>query len=770
MPVLKLFGVASVETGSGPLTGPAAQRRRLGLLARLALAGPQGMSRDKLVAYLWPESDTEKARHLLSDSIYRINQALGGEVLVAWGDALRLDPALLPCDVTEFEAALERGDLEGAVRLYRGPFLDGFFLEGTVELERWVESERERLSHAFAGALEALAEAAAARGDPREAVTCWRRLAAHDPLSSRVALRLVEALAAVGDRAAALQQGRTHEAILRAEWGAGPADEFARALREVEAGAPERRAAEPAPPDAAAPATLAPAPAASPSSGSARPARGRIPRLGAALAALAVVALGAALWRAPAGTRAPGGPLAIAVLPFADLSPGRDQEYLADGVTEELIAALAGLEGVRVSSRTSAFALKGATLDARAVGERLGVTRVIDGSLRREGNRVRLTVQLADAQTGFQLWSSAYDRELAGIFTLQEELARAIAGALRVRLAADDAMPASRPATGDVEAYNLYLRGRYHWHRRTETDLRAAVADFEEAVRRAPDYPTAWAGLADAYAILGFYDWEPPREVFPRAREAALRAREAEDLRGEAEATLGYVRLYHDWEVAAAEEHFRAALRLEPRSSKAHQWYANLLTAAGRFPEAEREMRTAMGLEPLSLIANAALCWVWFHAARFEDAERQCAATLELDPRFMLAHLWRGGALAELGRTDAAVAELERAVELSGGGTLALAGLAHAAGRAGDRGRATAILDTLRARAAKGYEPAYELAKAALGAGRRDEALRWLRQALTDRAHSMVFLLVDPQLAPLRGDPRFTALVRAVGLPPPAGP
>ena len=779
MALLKLFGGASLETETGPLQGPAAQRRRLGLLARLALAGSQGLSRDKLIAYLWPESDTDKARHLLSDSLYRINQSLGGDVLVAGGDQLRIDFARLRCDVVEFEAALEGGEPEAAVRLYRGPFLDGFFLGGALEFERWVEGERERLAHRYGGALESLAEAAVRRGDHLEAARHWRALAAHDPLGSRVALRLIRALMATGDGATALQRARAHEALLRAEWGAGPADEFARAAAELSVESADRRtggtADEPMAADRRNGGTAdvpVPAPASDPAEASTEPGRPAVRRSAgppvrriAALLAVAAALLVVIIWRAGVAAHAPDEPLAVAVLPFDDLSAGRDQEYLAEGVTEELIGALGGVDGLRVSSRTSAFALKGQSLDAKEVGQRLGVTRVIDGSVRREGSRVRIAVRLADAGSGYQLWSAAFDREVAGMLATQEELARAIAGALRVRLGAGESVVSLGSSVVDPVAYDLYLRGRYHWHRRTEADLTAAIAAFEEAVRRAPGYARAWAGLADAYAIMCFYDWAQPRDFFPKAREAALRAREADELRGEAEATLGYVAFYHDWNWPAAESHFREALRLEPRSSKAHQWYANFLTGTGRFDEAEREMRAATELEPLSLIANAALCWVWYYQGRFDEAVRQCTGTLELDSTFMLAHLWRGWAWTGLGRWDSAAADLEHAVRSTRRGTLALGSLAYATGEAGDRAGARAVLEELRARARERYQPAYEIAKAALGAGRKEEALDWLERALADRSHSMVFLEVDPQLAPLRGEERFRELVRKVGLP-----
>lgn len=483
------------------------------------------------------------------------------------------------------------------------------------------------------------------------------------------------------------------------------------------------------------------------------------------LLALAAAVLAAVVWRAGVAARPPDAPLTVAVLPFDDLSPGHDQAYLADGVTEELIGALAGVEGLRVSSRTSAYSLKGESLDSKEVGERLGVTRVVEGSVRREGSRLRIAVRLDDARSGYQLWSTVFDREVAGMLATQEELAGAIARALRVRLGKGETVAPPGTSVDDPAAYDLYLRGRYHWHRRTETDLRAAVAAFEEAVRRAPGYARAWAGLADAYAIMGFYDWGPPRDFFPKAREAALRAHDADELRGEAEATLGYVAFYYDWDWAAAETHFREAVRLEPRSSKARQWYANFLTGMGRFDEAEREMRAATELEPLSLIANAALCWVWYYETRFDEAVRQCSGTLELDSTFLLAHLWRGWAYTGLGRWDSAAVDVGHAVRSTGRGTLALGSLGYAVGGGGDRAGARAILDELRARAREGYQPAYEIAKAALGAGRKEEALEWLERALGDRAHSMVFLEVDPQLAPLREEERFGELVRRVGLP-----
>jgi serine/threonine-protein kinase len=746
---LKLLGGASIETERGPLSGPAAQRRRLALLARLALAGDTGVSRDKLVAYLWPEGGTAGSRHLLSDSIYRINQAVGGEAIVAVGEALRLDPAVLGCDVVAFEEALARDEPVEAVRRYAGPFLDGFFIEGALEFERWAAEERDRLARAWVGAVEALAGDAESSGDLRGAADLWRRLAVHDPYSSRIAVRLVQTLAAAGDPAAALRQARVHEALLKSEINAAPPPEFARAvaaLRSAPAAAVPVASAVPVAPAAAAPPVAPAAPAPRPL------------RRAAWLVALAA-GLGVGVWGLLSLGSTPGA-TAVAVLPFTDISPDHDQAYFADGITEELINTLSRVEGLRVPSRTSVFALRDVALDVRDVGQRLGVESVLEGSVRRAGNQLRITAQLVSTRDGYHLWSGTYDRELADVFAIQEEIARAIVATLQVELGGGARDPLAERPTTDPEAYGRYLRGRYHWHRRSEEGLRAAAADFAEAVRLAPDYGRAWAGLADAYAVLGFYDYLPPTTAFPEARTAALRAYEAEETRGEAAATLGYVSLYFDWDWPVAEDWFRRSIALEPQSSKAHQWYANFLTARGRFDEAEREMRRAQELEPLSLIASAALGWVFFHARRYADALRQLDATLALDSGFVLAHLWRGQVYELLGRPDSAAASLRRAVALSHDGTLAVGALALALGRAGATRDAAALYEQLVSRRATGYQPAYEIAKAALGLGRRDEALGWLETALADRSHSLAFLDVDPQLDPLRDDPRFAQLRR----------
>ncbi|MDF1502160.1 tetratricopeptide repeat protein, partial [Roseisolibacter sp. H3M3-2] len=443
-----------------------------------------------------------------------------------------------------------------------------------------------------------------------------------------------------------------------------------------------------------------------------------------------------------------------AVLPFEDRSASADQQFLGDGIGEEVTATLARVEGLRVAARSAAFALRGHADDVREVGRRLGVTAVVEGSVQRDGERLRVTASLVNVADGFQLWSARFDRAAGDVFALQEEIARAVAQALRVRL-----VEGARRAAPDARAYELYLQGRYAWYRRTEEGLRTAARYFEQAAALAPGYPQAHAGLADAYAVLGFYDYLPPADAFPRAEAAARRAIALDSSLAAPHATLGYAALYHRWDVAAGEAAFRRAVALDPDNSTAHQWYGNLLTAAGRFDEAERELRHAVALDPLSLIARSALGWSLVHAGAYAAALAECRRALELDPRYAVALLWGGWALEGLDSLPAAVAWQRRAVAASDSGALYVAELARALARAGGRAEAAGLPARLPARADSGrYLPAYEIAKALDALGERAAAFRWLERAYRERSHSLVFLRVDPQLAGPRRDPRFAAL------------
>lgn len=501
-----------------------------------------------------------------------------------------------------------------------------------------------------------------------------------------------------------------------------------------------------------------------------RRARRRMPL---ALAAVVVVALGTwyGLTQRDGAAVTPGGAVpTIAVLPFADQSPGGDHEYFSDGITEEVINSLARVEGLRVASRTSSFAFKGQNIDVRTIGSQLGVRAVLEGSVRRDGETLRIQAQLVNVADGHLLWSNTYDRHVGAAFAIQQEIARAIVQTMRVTLVGEfaDSQPAPSP---DADAYDLYLRGRsalylkgrYAWFTRTEQGVRSAVDYFEQAIRQDSSYVQAHAGLADAYAILGFYDFMAPAEAFPKAEASARRAASLAPFLAQPWTTLGYVELYHKFDFNRGEEEFRRAISLNPRYSTAHQWYANLLTAAGRFDEAEMEMRKAQEIDPLSLIANAALGWVLYYAGNHAAAAAQCQRTLELNPEYGLAHLWRGWALQEMDSLAAAVESHRKSVIASDSGGVFVASLARSLALHGQRAEAEALLRRLESAVAGGrYMPSYEIGKVHDALGRPDQAMKWLARAFNERSHSMVFLRVDPQLKNLRPRPDFQRLVRQV--------
>jgi len=499
----------------------------------------------------------------------------------------------------------------------------------------------------------------------------------------------------------------------------------------------------------------------------AQPARWRWPVFIAAALALAFATLGFLLSNyriltdpATAPVPAASTPRTLAVLPFSNEGGKPEDEYFSDGLTEEVMGRLSRRD-LRVVSRTSVFALKGKNLNASEIGKMLGAEALVEGSVRRDGNRLRITARLINAGDGYQLWSETYDRHLDDVFAIQEEIALVIADTLTGKLLGEQRAPAPDTSVTNPQAYDHYLKGRFHWHRRTQESLRTAAMHFEEAVAHAPKYAPAWAGLADAYAVLGFYDYLPPAAAFPKAREAARRALELDPQNASAEATMGYVALYHEWNIAKAETRFQRAIALDPNSTKAHQWYGNLLTAAGRFEEAEREMRRAQQLEPLSLIASAALGWTLYHAGRYEDALEQYRLTLALDPNFHLAYLWSGWALEALDRYDDALDMLEQAAKRSGGSGINLASLARLHALRGERTEAERILKQLQS--SKDYVPAYEISKAWFALGASEEAGEWLQRAFEQRSHSLMFLSVDPQLAAHRQEPAFKRVAARVG-------
>ena len=750
---LRLFGGAAIDAGSGPIAGRATQRHRLALLALLSSTRRLYRGRDRLVAILWPEADAERGRKLLSDSIYRINQALGDEVIIGAGDDVRLGRQRLGSDVADFEAAFDAGEWRRAVELYCGPFLDGFYLPDSTEFDQWMEAERRQYARAAAKAIEALAIEARDAERVTDAVEWWQRLAALAPDESRVALELMRALERAGNRAGAIRHAQLHTTLLRDVLGLGPD----RAVEELAQRFAQRSDATVRAPDSASRRDDAAAPVAEPEPASAP-----------VVAAPRTSEAGAPARAVSASASAPSAN-SIAVLPFTNLSGSDANAYFADGVSEELMFLLTRAPGLRVASRTSAFACRELRLDAREVAERLNVAWLVEGSVRRAGEMLRIVAQLTDASSGYLVWSESYDRTSSDILGIQAEIAGAIASRLASSLGGTAAAvpPSAARAAKDPDTYDLYLRARYQWHRRSEQSLRDSVPLFEQVVTRDPEYARAWVGLADTYAVMGVYDYLPPRLAFPLADSAARHAIVLDGSLAAPYATLAYVDTYFRWDWRSAEDTFRRAIELEPAYSLAHQWYSNLLVARGRFEEAEWEMRRAAELDPLSMIAHAGIGWLLIFAGQYDRAIHQLQLALKLDPDFGLAHLWLGLAHLYAHRPTQAIPCLARMLSLADIGTyesvLALGALARAHAAAGTMDEAEAILAGLHEQEDHGrYVSSFQLGKVLLALGDVPAALSRLERAFDERSHSMVFLRVDPQLGALSNEPRYQRLVDAV--------
>jgi serine/threonine-protein kinase len=462
---------------------------------------------------------------------------------------------------------------------------------------------------------------------------------------------------------------------------------------------------------------------------------------------------------------APGGDgPSIAVLPLVNLSPDRENEYFSDGMTEELISALGRVEGLRVAARTSAFAFKGTGADVREIGAKLNVGTVLEGSVRRAGRRLRLTAQLVSTKDGYHLWSEEYDRELADVFAVQDELARAIVSALRVTLQPRAGGALVKRATADLEAHDLYLQGRFEWNRRTYTSLPEALHYFERAIARDSAYAEAFAAMAETYVLLPTYGISSPADAYPRARSVALRALALDSTLGNAHAALGVVRELYEYDWTGAERELRRAIALDPGYATAHQWYAEYLSALGRDDEARREAEQAVALDPLSTIARVDQALALVRGRHLDEAIALCRRVLQTSPEFTQAHNTLGWAYAAAGRLPDAVAELETTVRLSLGRS-GHGRLAYAYARTGQRDTATAIVTTLIERFGRDSVFPYSVAMGYAGLGDAGRAIEWIERAVrTHDPNVTLYLRTDPLLDSLRQDPRFQRLLRRLGL------
>jgi serine/threonine protein kinase/Tfp pilus assembly protein PilF len=456
----------------------------------------------------------------------------------------------------------------------------------------------------------------------------------------------------------------------------------------------------------------------------------------------------------------------IVVLPFTNMSSDPENEFLADGITEDIINALAQIEDLRVAARTSAFSFKGKHVDLRTVGECLNVTTVLEGSVRKSGNRLRIMAQLINVADGYHLWSERYDRELQDIFEVQDEIAKTIADRLKVTLGAGRQKPLVRAGTKNLEAYQLYLKGRFHWNKRTPDGLRKAIEYFQEAIERDPAYALAYAGLADNYNLASFLSVFPPGEVMPKAKVAARMALEIDDGLAEAHVSLGYASFTYDWDWTAAERHFGQALAVNPSYVRNHAFYPLYLSSLGRFEEAAAAAKHALDLDPASPAVSHVLAVQLYLARQFDEAIQQCHKTLEMDPHYAVAYAMLGQAYISKGCYREAVPDLDKYLELSRGGAAALALLGYAHARLGQRNEALRIIDELGAVSKRSFVTAFFFALVYAGLEDKDQAFTWLEKACAERFNRLAYVKVEALWDPLRCDPRFAELLRRVGIPP----
>ncbi len=455
----------------------------------------------------------------------------------------------------------------------------------------------------------------------------------------------------------------------------------------------------------------------------------------------------------------------LAVLPFESLSNDASQDYFADGMTDELISDLGQISALRVISRTSVMSYKRARKPLPEIARELNVDAVVEGTVLRSGNEVRITAQLIEASADKHLWSQSYEGELRNTLALQNDVARAIADQIRINLNPQEKAALKKVRVVNPEAFESYLKGRYFWNKRTAQGLSVALAYFNQAIGEDPTFAQAYSGLADTYALLG--DWQyavmTPKEALPKAKASAIKALELDSALGEAHNSLAFCLDGFEWDFEAAGKEFQRAIELNPNYATAHHWYAWHLGLSGRYDDALAEMRKAENLDPLSLIINSDLAELLLIAHSYDESIRQSRKTLEMDPNFALAHNQLGQAYLQKQMYDPAIAELEKAVQLSAGSPTCEANLARAYAASGSRSGAEKLLSDLKKRSNPSASLASEIAMIYAALGNRDQAMNWLEKGYEERFNPGV--LLRPGFDPLRSDPRFETLVRRIGLP-----
>ena len=457
----------------------------------------------------------------------------------------------------------------------------------------------------------------------------------------------------------------------------------------------------------------------------------------------------------------------IAVLPFVNVNADPDMEYLSDGVTESLTNSLSQVPRLRMIAHSSVFRYKGKEIDPQTVGRELGVRAILLGRVTQRGDNLSISAELVDARDNSRIWGEQYSRKLADILQVQEEISREISDKLRLKLTGEEQNLVAKRYTENVEAYQLYLRGRYYWNQRNEESLRRGVDYFQQAIDKDPHFALAYSGMADSYSALGSVGISalPPREAMVKMKLAAQKALGLDDTLAEAHTSLADAKFRGDWDWSGAEREFKRALELKPNYAEGHQWYSQYLVAMGRYEESIAEGKRAQQLDPVSPGISRSLAFDYYLAHRYDQAIEEYQRALELDPNFFFAHWLLGLAYANRSMFEQAIAESQKAVELSGHGPGALGSLGHVYAASGRRDEAQQVLGELKELAKRRYVSPYSVAAIYALLGDKDAAFEWLEKAYSDGAYGMLFLKSEPAWDGLRSEPRFQDVMRRVGLP-----
>ena len=485
-------------------------------------------------------------------------------------------------------------------------------------------------------------------------------------------------------------------------------------------------------------------------------------RIALAFLALIVLAIGAVIYFTKEGPTINS----VAVLPLVNATSDPSAEYLSDGITESLINSLSRLPDLKVMSRSSVFRYKGQSADPQAVGSELGVQAVVTGRINQRGDTLTISLELVDARDNSHIWGDQYNAKLSEIISVQGEIAKDISKQFKLKLTREEKKRLTKSYTDNIQAYQLYLKGRYAWNKRTEEELRKGTEYFQQAIDLDPSYALAYAGLADSYNMLADYSVLPPKEAFPRAAAAASKALEMDDTLSEAHTSLAFVKMAYEGDWAGADREYRRAIELNPNYATAHQWYASYLVMMRRFDESINEIKRAQTLDPLSRIINSNLGLHYYYARLYDQAIDQLHKTINLNPDFGLAHFYLGRALVQKGLHKEAITELQKAREMSGEDPETIAELGYAYAMAGRRAEALAVIEELKELSKRRFVLPYFIATIYTGLSDKDQAFAYFEKAYEVSHPGIALVNVDPKFDTLRSDPRFTELVRRIGLAP----